>query len=63
MNKAELDALKATMPWRQERLFGAGGCVIRVIDKNGNEVPITAMVDFVCLVSERFSVETKAQAS
>lgn len=59
MNKAELDTLKTTMPWRQERLFTPGGCVIRVIDKNGNEVPITSMVDFVCLVSERFGAETQ----
>ena len=59
MNKVELEAAKATMPWRQERLFTPTGCVVRLIDKNGNEVPITTMADFVCLVSERFGSEVQ----
>lgn len=46
MSPDEYAALKVTMPWRHEITPTAKGGNIRLLDKNGNEVPLISMVAF-----------------
>lgn len=48
MTQERLDAIKATFPWTKHirQLDGRIGGIVQVIDRNGNEVPIFDMTDF-----------------
>lgn len=52
MNKEELESLKKTFPWTYETYVGKLGGMIRIIDKNGQEVDLGLLVRFVCYVSQ-----------
>lgn len=55
MTKAELKALKETMPWRYESKPDGIGMRIIIYDKNNNEVDLAKLIQFVCLVSRTIS--------
>lgn len=46
MNPDNYAALKATMPWRHEITPTTKGGNIRLLDKDGNEVPLISLVVF-----------------
>lgn len=52
MNKEELENLKKTFPWSYETYIGKMGGMIRILDKNGQEVDLGLLVRFVCYISK-----------
>ena len=52
MNKEELENLKKTFPWSYETYIGKMGGMIRIVDKNGQEVDLGLLVRFVCYISK-----------
>ena len=65
MNQEEFDAIKATFPWRDQIVPTTRGGLVRVIDKNGNEVPIFTMTRFLAMITEKLAAKpaNKEQAN
>jgi hypothetical protein len=59
MDQVEFEALKATFPWTEQTFITGVGGIIRVIDRNGNEVPIHTMTRFIEMITKKLS--TKAE--
>lgn len=52
MTPERLEAIKATFPWQTHvQNVGNVGGIVKVIDRNGNEVPIFDMTDFLGVVT------------
>lgn len=52
MTAERLEALKQTFPWRTVvQRVGAVGGIVRLFDRNGNEVPIFDMTGFLEVVT------------
>lgn len=54
MNQAEFEALQTTFPWREQTVVvnGVGG-IVRVLDRNGAEVPIFTMTRFLSMITAK----------
>jgi len=62
MTPAEIEALRATMPW-QERIIPTGkGGLVQMIDRNGNEVPLLEMTRFLMVITQRMAPPVPAGA-
>jgi len=48
MDKKQYDELRATFPW-QEQTFANG--LVQVIDRNGKEVPLFTVLNFVKFIT------------
>ncbi len=58
MNAKQLEALKTTFPWRTEvQQVGAIGGLVKMFDRNGNEVPIFDMTGFLEVVTLKMAPE------
>lgn len=55
MTDIEYNALKATMPWRDQTFQSPRGGLIQVIDRNGQEVPLFAMVRFLTFITAKLT--------
>lgn len=55
MTEDQLRALKLTMPWQEQLFHTPAGGLLRVIDRNGNEVDMFTMVAFVKLITEKLA--------
>lgn len=53
MDQKEFEEIKATFPWT-EQVFPTGlGGIVRVVDKNGVEVPIFTMTKFLEMITRK----------
>lgn len=62
MTKEQLEALKATMPWKHRVLTHPQiGGLVEVIDNRGQEVPLFDMVAFLEVITARLAPEDKQE--
>lgn len=56
MTAKQLEAIKATFPWRTEvvQMHPIGG-LVKLIDRNGDEVPIFNMTGFLEVVTQKMA--------
>ena len=56
MTAKQLEAIKATFPWRTEvvQTHAIGG-LVKLIDRNGDEVPIFDMTGFLEVVTQKMA--------
>lgn len=61
MNQEEFDAIKATFPWREQIIQTTRGGLVRVLDKNGQEVPLFTMTRFLAMITEKLAPKSAEQ--
>jgi hypothetical protein len=63
MTEQQFEELKNTMPWRTmvHQTNPLGG-LVQMIDRNGAEVPLFAMCEFLNIVTENIAKQRAAQA-
>ncbi len=57
MNQTEFDEVKKTFPWTEQVMLVGPGGLVRLIDVNGNEVPIFKMTKFLELITRKLTVK------
>jgi len=62
MTQEELDAITSTFPWTEQRVITPHGGLIRMLDKNGNEVSLLAMTAFLQFISRKVAKNAEASA-
>ena len=55
MNNEEYERLKATMPWRHEVHKNGKGALIKLLDKDGQEVPLISLVHFMEFITGKIA--------
>lgn len=57
MNQKEFDAVKDTFPWTEQTFLTTNGAIVRVVDKNGNEVPLFTMTRFLVMITTKLAAK------
>lgn len=62
MTKEQLDALRATMPWREHLTTPPGmrGGLVQIVDRYNREVPLFVLTKFVVHISNRMTATPTA---
>ena len=55
MTDTDYKRVVATMPWRHEVTRTKSGALIKLIDRNGNEVPLTDLMYFMEFITGRIA--------
>lgn len=55
MNDQQLEALKATFPWRTQVIHSPVGGIVKVINRHGQEVPIFDMTNFLEVITNHMA--------
>ena len=60
MTDAQVQALRATMPWTERAFSNGRHTIIQVIDNQGREVPLLTLVPFMVSISHKLAAKDKA---
>lgn len=55
MGQAEFDQLKTTFPWSNRLIQTGQYGLIQLLDKDGNEVPLFTMVNFLSMITQKLT--------
>lgn len=58
---AQLQAIRATMPWTERTFTNGRHTIIQVIDNQGREVPLLTLVPFVTAISHKLATKEKTE--
>ena len=61
MTDAQVQALRATMPWTERAYSNGRHTIIQVIDNQGREVPLLTLVPFMVAISHKLVVKEKVE--
>ncbi|MFK3741011.1 hypothetical protein [Massilia sp. TN1-12] len=59
MTDAQMQALRATMPWTERAYSNGRHTIIQVIDNQGREVPLLTLVPFMTGISHKLATKEK----
>lgn len=57
MTQTEFEKIKATFPWTERTFQTRSSCVVQVIDRNGNEVPLFVMTAFLEVITHKLALK------
>lgn len=58
--KFNLEEVKKTFPWTEQIAQTPQGCLVRVVDRNGHEVPIFTMTKFLMVITQHMDAQKAA---
>ena len=53
----DLEAVKATFPWQEQVMHSPVGGLVRMVDRNGNEVPLFTMTKFLMVITNHMAAK------
>lgn len=59
MTDAQINALRATMPWTERAFSNGRQTLVQVIDNQGREVPLLTLVPFMVAISGKLAIRAK----
>lgn len=59
MTDAQMQALRATMPWTERAYSNGRSTIIQIVDNQGREVPLLTLVPFMVAISHKLATKEK----